>query len=132
MNITIISGNLVREPELLETKNGTAYCNFSLAVNGDTYNTEGEKTVYFYNCIAWREKAELIAKYCQKGSRIALRGEMQSNSYKDKEGQTKTLWNFVVNYIEFLGTKKSDIEESGQSNKRRERQMTAIDDTMPF
>ena len=135
MNKTIILGNLTKEPELMETSNGTAYCNFAVAVNGESNDAEGNRPTYFYPCIAWKQRAENLVKYCGKGSKVLVEGEMQSRNYEDKDGIKRTAWSLVANKIEFVGSRKQDDEEvvSMPKQSRRE-QMTQIDDDnqLPF
>ena len=116
MNLTIISGNLTRDPELMETSNGTEYCNFTVAVNGETLSSNGEKQAYFYTCTAWKEKAKNIAKYCKKGSKVLIRGEMQTRSFTDKDGNNKTNWVLIVGAVEFLSKKQSDDSDNDISD----------------
>ena len=136
MNKTIITGNLTRDPELNETASGVAFSNFTVAVNGETNDTDGNKPTYFFSCTAWRGRAENIAKYCKKGSKVLVEGEMQSRKYTDKDGNERTAWNLVANKVEFLsGGARQDDEESQVATTRRERpQMTPIidDNQLPF
>ena len=136
MNKTIIIGNLTRDLELNETSSGVAFSNFTVAVNGETNDTDGNRPTYFYSCTAWRGRAESIAKYCKKGSKVLVEGEMQSRKYTDKDGNDRTAWNLVANKVEFLsGGTRQDDEESQAAVTRRERpQMTQIidDNQLPF
>lgn len=136
MNKIIIIGNLTRDPDLAETASGTAYCNFSVAVNRAMPDSDGNKQTDFFNCTAWRQRAEVIAKYCKKGSKVLIEGEMQSRKYTDKDGNERTTWNLVVKEVEFLsGGARQEGEESQVVTTRRERpQMTPIidDNQLPF
>ena len=71
-------------PELKTTQNGTSVCSFSIA--GDrTYTPKGEeRKADFIDIVAWRQTAEHICKYFQKGSMIAIEGSIQTRSYQDK------------------------------------------------
>lgn len=113
MNRLLITGNLTKDPDLSETANGTIYCNFSIAVNRAMPDSDGNKQTDFFNCTAWKQRAEIICKYCKKGSKVLIEGEMQSRSYEDKDGHRQTGWNVNVNNIEFLGGRQenSDNEE---------------------
>ena len=108
MNLTIFTGNLTKDPELMQTSSGSTYCNFTVAVNGESNDSEGNRQTYFFPCTAWKNRGENIAKYCKKGSKVLVRGEMQSRTYTDKEGAKKTAWNLVVSNIEFLGSKQDN------------------------
>ena len=140
MNLTMITGNLTRDVELMETSSEVAYCNFTVAVNGESPNANGERQTYFFSCTAWKQRAENIAKYCKKGSKVLVRGEMQSRTYEDKEGVKKTSWNLNVSNIEFLGSRQDNGAEqeeqpstSTAKGKQERPYLSAIDtDQLPF
>lgn len=140
MNKIIIVGNLTKDVELAQTAKGTAYCNFSVAVKRAMTDTQGNKLTDFFNCTAWKQKAETIAKYCKKGNRVLVEGEMNSNTFTNKDGLKQTNWNIVVLNIEFLGGKQDDNSENQESNNndtsakatRKREPMEEIDDRLPF
>lgn len=133
MNKIIITGNITRDIELAETASGTAYCNFSVAVNRAMPDSDGNKQTDFFNCTAWKQRAEVIAKYCKKGSKVLVEGEMQARSYEDKNGNRQTGWNINVNNIEFLGSRQENIEEDDKPARATRRPLPEInDDHLPF
>lgn len=71
MNAVILVGNLARDPELRTTQSGVACCNLTIAVNRRFANADGQREADFINCVAWRQTAEFIHKYFQKGQKIA-------------------------------------------------------------
>ena len=132
MNKTIITGNLTREPELNETTSGVAFSNFTVAVNGETNDTDGNRPTYFFSCTAWRGRAENIAKYCKKGSKVLVEGEMQSRKYTDKDGIERTAWNLVANKVEFIGGSREIGEENNSIKQGTQRMMQIDDNSLPF
>jgi len=104
MNHIILIGRLTRDPELRHTQSSTAVANFSIAVDRGFKNANGEKETDFINCTAWRKTAELIAQYCTKGKQVAVSGAMQSRKYQDKEGNNRTIYEVLVDNIQFLGS----------------------------
>lgn len=137
MNKIIIVGNLTKDVELAQTAKGTAYCNFSVAVKRAMTDTQGNRLTDFFNCTAWKQKAETIAKYCKKGNKVLVEGEMNSNTFTNKDGLKQTNWNIVVLNIEFLGNKQDDNVESQSSSEpvkatRKREPMEEIDDRLPF
>lgn len=133
MNKIIIVGNITRDIDLAETASGTSYCNFSVAVNRAMPDSDGNKQTDFFNCTAWKQRAEVIAKYCKKGSKVLVEGEMQARSYEDKNGNRQTGWNINVNNIEFLGSRQENIEEDDKPARATRRPIPEInDDHLPF
>ena len=70
MNKIILVGRLTKDPELQTTNNGTSLLRFNVACKSKMRDEDGEQKVDFFVCVAWREKAELIHKYCKKGSML--------------------------------------------------------------
>lgn len=133
MNKIIIVGNITRDIDLTETASGTSYCNFSVAVNRAMPDSDGNKQTDFFNCTAWRQRAEVIAKYCKKGSKVLVEGEMQARSYEDKNGNRQTGWNVNVTNIEFLSNRQENIEEDDKPARATRRPLPEInDDHLPF
>ena len=89
MNKAILVGRLTRDPELRTTGNGVSVCSFSIAINRRFRNAEGNYDADFINCVAWRQQAELIAKYFAKGRMIGIVGSIQTRNY-DRDGQETT------------------------------------------
>src|SRR5660397_314 len=111
MNKVILVGRLVKDPEVKTTQSQIAFCGFTIAVDRK-FKKDGEKTADFISCIAWRQQAEFLGKYFQKGSRVAIVGNLQSRTYDDKDGKKVYVTEAVVDEIEFVDSKKTD----GQSD----------------
>ena len=78
LNVVALMGRLTHTPELKTTQNGTNVCSFSIAVDR-TYTPKGEeRKADFIDIVAWRQTAEHICKYFQKGSMIAIDGSIQT------------------------------------------------------
>ena len=109
MNIIILTGRLTKQPEC-KTGSGKSYAQFSIAVNRSYVGKSGQKETDFINCVAWGTTAENLAKYQEKGSLILVEGELQQNSYKNKNGENITAYQVVVARIEYLGSIKKKAE----------------------
>lgn len=110
LNLAVIMGRLVATPELKQTQSGIAVTTFTVAVQRSFAGTNGEKQTDFINVVAWRNQAEFVSKYFQKGQMIALRGSIQTRSYEDKTGQKRTDVEIVANEISFFGEKNEETE----------------------
>ena len=108
LNLVALMGRLTHTPELKTTQNGTSVCSFSIAVDR-TYTPKGEeRKADFIDIVAWRQTAELICKYFQKGSMIAIDGSIQTRSYQDKQGSNRTKVEVLANNVSFCGAKAAD------------------------
>lgn len=104
MNKVILIGRLTRDPELRNTPSGIACCTFTVACDRRYADQSGNRQADFLNCVAWRERAEFVAKYFAKGRRIGLEGSIQTRSY-EKDGQNRTATEILVDSVEFVENK---------------------------
>ena len=107
MNKVILIGRLTRDPELRTISNGTSTTSFSLAVNRTYTNQNGEREADFINCVAWRKQAENIAKYCVKGTQVAVEGRIQTRSYDAQDGTKRYVTEVIADNVTFLSPKGS-------------------------
>ena len=110
-NKVILGGRLTAAPEIKQTPNGVAVCNFSVAVNRK-YSKDGEQQTDFINCQAWRNTAEFIGKYFGKGSSICVIGSIQTRNWKDKDGNTRYATEVMVDEAVFVDG-KNDTQVTG-------------------
>lgn len=109
LNKVHLIGYLTADPELKQTSAGTTVCPFSIAVNRKTVR-EGGQSCDFIDCVAWRERAEFVAKYFKKGKPILVIGELQSRSYTDKQGAKRYVTEVLVDEAGFVEHKTADDE----------------------
>lgn len=105
MNKVFLIGHLVKDPELRYTSSNIPVASFTLAVNRNFTNQNGEKEVDFINIVAWKKQAENIHKYCFKGSKVAIDGRLQTRTYEDQNGQKRYVTEVVADNVQFLDTK---------------------------
>jgi single-strand DNA-binding protein len=101
MNVSILQGRLVAEPEMKYTPNGVAVLNFSLAVNR-TFTKEGQPDVDFIDCVAWQKTAEVMANHLTKGRQINIQGRLQKRNYDAQDGTKRYVTEVVVERMHFL------------------------------
>ena len=113
LNKVILIGRFTRDPELRSTPQGTSTCSFSLAV--DRSYQSGEKQADFINCVAWRQTAEFISKYFQKGNMVCVEGSIQTRSWQGDDGKSRYATEVVVDRTYFVESKKSATQSTEQS-----------------
>lgn len=104
MNRVELVGRITRDPELRYTSSNIASVRFTLAVNRNFTNQNGEREADFINCVAWRNQAENIKKYVSKGSLVSVEGRIQTGSY-EKDGQRIYTTDVVADNVQFLESK---------------------------
>lgn len=119
MNKVILMGRLTADPELRQTPSGVSSCSFSIAVNRKFVNKQtGERQTDFIRCVAWRQTAEFINRYFNKGSMICVEGELRQDNYQDRNHPDVTHYSFTVQVdnVEFTGSKAESGTNSGYNN----------------
>lgn len=107
MNHCIIIGNLTRDPELRVTTNGTEVCTFTVAVQ----RKYGDKQADFLPIVVWKTLAENCNRFLQKGSKVAVEGEIQTRNYEAKDGTKRYATEIVANEVEFLSREGGALNE---------------------
>lgn len=109
MNVSILCGRLVRDPELKTLSTGTAVSEITLAVSDDYRDT---KRSYFFDCKVWGKGAETLCKYSKKGDTIIVNGELKQDTWEAKDGTKRNKVFIDVVKFQFVGGKK----ESGEND----------------
>jgi single-strand DNA-binding protein len=104
-------GRLTRDVDMKTTPNGVQVASFTVAVDRKQKNKDGEKVSEFYNCVAWRQLAEVCSKFLSKGKKVYIEGEPQPRLYTAKDGTTKMSLDVQVSEVEFLSPKSESNEE---------------------
>ncbi|AUS10288.1 single-stranded DNA-binding protein [Laceyella sacchari] len=105
LNRVILVGRLTRDPELRYTASGVAITRFSIAVNRNYTNQQGEREADFINIVTWRGLAENCANYLRKGSLVGVDGRLQTGKYENQEGRTVYTTDVVAEDVRFLEPK---------------------------
>ena len=141
MNKVILIGNLANDPESRTTASGVSMCQFRLAVQRRFANQQGVREADFFNIVAWRQLAELCARYLSKGRRIAVEGSIQNRSYDAQDGSKRYITEIIADNVEFLSSSQGErqqradnppppSEPSGYSSDPDA--FTDVDDELPF
>lgn len=107
-NSVNLTGRLTADIELKQTASGIPAVNFTLAVQRDFKNANGEYDTDFFSCIAFRGTAEFAAKYFNKGCFMPIVGRLQTRKYTAKDGTNRTVTEIVVSSITYVGGKKPE------------------------
>lgn len=104
-NKVILMGNLTRDPETRTTPSGQSVTNFSIAVNRNWTDKDGQKQeeTSFIECDAWAARGETIAKYFSRGRQILVSGRLRQDSWEDKDtGKKRSTLRVVVEEFSFV------------------------------
>lgn len=120
LNVVALMGRLVADPELKTTQSGNSVCTFRIAVDRSYTAKDEERKADFFTITAWRQTAEFICKYFQKGSLIAIEGSLQTRQYQDKSGNNRKATEVLASRVSFAGSKASNgasVRSSGQQTE---------------
>lgn len=107
LNVVVLMGRLVADPELRHTTSGIATCSFRIAVDRNFVRAGEERKADFIDIVVWRQTAEFVCKYFRKGNLIAVEGSIQTRNYEDKQGNKRTAFEVVANNVSFTGERSS-------------------------
>lgn len=106
VNNVVLVGRLVRNVDLRQTSTGKEMTYFTLAVNKNFKNEQGEQAADFIGCVAFGKTAENMARFLSKGSLIAVEGRISTRNYQGNDGKTVYVTEVVASSITFLESKK--------------------------
>lgn len=79
---------------------------YTLAVDRK-FKREGEPTADFINCTAFGKNADFAEKFLHKGTKIAVRGRIQTGSYTNKDGVKVYTTDVIVEEHEFVESRQA-------------------------
>ena len=123
MNTVILIGRLTKDPKYT-ANTGNAMARFTVAVDRglskekkSEAEQKGQQVADFIGCVCWGKTAELVGRYFNKGSQIALQGRIQTGSYEAQDGTRRYTTDVVVDRFEFIGSGgQKENQDYGMAN----------------
>lgn len=106
LNVAVIMGRLVADPELRHTPNDVAVTSFTLAVDRSFSRGGQERQTDFIDVVAWRQTADFVCKYFTKGRMMAVTGSIQTRMYEDRQGNKRKAFEIVASEVNFADSKR--------------------------
>ena len=144
INKVMITGNLTRDAELRTTPSGTSILNIGVAVNERRKSAQtGEWEDYpnFVDCTLFGRRAESLAQYLTKGTKVAIEGRLHYSSWEDRNsGQKRSKLDVTIDEIEFMSSgqrSQGGYDNSGSYQRKQpvQQQMNTNpyeDEDIPF
>lgn len=131
INNVVLMGRITHDLELKSTATGLSIVSFTLAVER-SFAPQGEKRqADFIDCVAWRNTAEFITRYFNKGSMLAVTGAIQTRNYEDKNGNKRKAVEVLIDTASFCGEKNNNTTPS-LNVPPPANDIEEIDDDLPF
>lgn len=121
MNKLIITGRLCRDPEVKAIGDNNMVAKFTVAVNRNYKDKDGNRPADFIPCEAFGKTAEFISNYVTKGRLVEVDGEMRVDQYQNEEGENRTFTKCHVNSLNVLDSAKTTDGENTATNTEIER-----------
>lgn len=120
INRVVLVGRLTRDPELKYTTNGVAVASFTLAVNRQFTNSQGEREADFIGCTIWRKAAENFVNFTKKGSLVGIDGRIQTRNYENQQDQRVYVTEVVVENFSLLESKNASSSNNAHDNSNNQ------------
>ena len=105
MNSVALVGRLTKDPELKKTQSGVSVCSFTLAVDRRVArDAQNQQTADFINCVAWRQSADFLSSYGEKGSVVSVDGRIQTRSYDGQDGHRVYVTEVIADAVQVFKT----------------------------
>ncbi|WP_421432699.1 single-stranded DNA-binding protein [Streptococcus suis] len=131
INNVVLVGRMTRDAELRYTPSNQAVATFTLAVNRNFKNQDGEREADFINVVIWRQQAENLANWAKKGALIGVTGRVQTRSYDNQQGQRVYVTEVVAESFQLLESRgqQSNSQDGSFGNSSP---MDIQDEDLPF
>ena len=116
LNRVILMGRITQNLELKTTASGIPVTSFSIAVDRNYVKQGEERQTDFINVVCWRKQAEFVCRYFEKGSMIAIEGQLQTRTYQAKDGSNRYVTEVVADSVSFTGEKREQNNNGYQPN----------------
>ena len=121
MNHVTLTGRLTEKPERKSTASGTSVVNFTLAV--DKF-TNGEKSANFIKCVAYKNKADFLRDYCNKGDKLGVEGSVETRSYEDSSGRKVYVTEIFCDRVELEAKAQNNAQKAQEQPVEQKREET--------
>ena len=113
INNVVLVGRMTRDAELRYTPSNQAVATFTLAVNRNFKNQNGEREADFINVVIWRQQAENLANWAKKGALIGVTGRIQTRSCDNQQGQRVYVTEVVAESFQLLESRTAREGQGG-------------------
>ena len=132
VNKVILLGNLGRDPELKYTPSGSPVATFTLATNESWKDKDGNKQehVEWHRIVAFGKLAEICGEYLRKGRQVYIEGSIRSRSFKDREGNDRTISEVRADNLVMVGRPEGGGAEGARTAAEKPPEYS--DEDIPF
>ncbi|MBW7572028.1 single-stranded DNA-binding protein [Caproiciproducens faecalis] len=115
LNVAVLMGRLVADPELRHTPNDVSVTSFTIAVDRSYVKSGADRQADFIDVVAWRSTADFVCRYFHKGQLVAVQGSIQTRTYTDKDGNKRKAFEVVADNVHFAESKRDSVGAQGNN-----------------
>jgi single-strand DNA-binding protein len=139
VNLVILIGNLGADPELRFTPSGVAVATLNLATSEawkDKQSGEQQERTEWHRVVLYNRLAEIAGEYLRKGSKVFIRGRIQTRKWQDKNNQPRVTTEIVADDLQMLdgrgGNQTIGETNTSKANEPETVRSEVFDDDIPF
>ena len=125
MNKVSLTGRLTTDVELRKTATNKSVSKFSIAVDKDRKDADGNRGVDFIRVVAWESKADFLNNYAKKGTLLGVTGRVETNKYTGRDGVERTEVYVRAEQVEIL---KQPAEKTEQHQAKQSFTLDDLDE----
>ena len=119
LNVAVLMGRLVADPELRHTANDVSVTSFTVAVDRSYVKAGADR------------QADFVCKYFRKGQLIAVQGSIQTRTYTDKDGNKRKAVEIVADNVHFAEPKRDNSQGASMGGAYHSRPEPAVQQPAP-
>ena len=136
INNVVLMGRLTRDVDLRYSRQNQAVGQFTIAVNRNFKNQNGEYDADFINCVIWGKSAENFANWTKKGNLVGITGRVQTRNYENQQGQRVYVTEVVAESFQLLEKRDNSANQNSMAEQMPPSfagdPMDIKDDDLPF
>lgn len=135
VNKVILVGRLGKDPETKYSQGGTAVTNITIATSEqwkDKQTGEQKERTEWHNIVFFNRLAEIAGEYLKKGSQIYVEGRLQTEKWKNKDGNDRYTAKIYASEMQMLGGRDSTSGSTANNERQESQQSNNLDDDIPF
>lgn len=108
MNNVSLIGRITKDIELKTTDSGMVATAIFIAINNGKNENGEERPADFPKICVYEKQAQNLAKYCKKGSLVAVTGRLKTRTYEKEDGSKVYETYVIASKVQFLDSKSSE------------------------
>lgn len=120
INNVVLVGRLANDVEMTYSTTGMAISKFRLAVDRGRKSEEGDEQTDWLNIVCFKQTAENVSKFCDKGSLVGIEGRIQSRTWEGNDGKRNYAVEIVANNVRFLESRaEAERRRAGRGQEQK-------------